>query len=115
MLVKSTIHALDIILLKGGITLNTETMTTIESGYAVGIGGGCAVYKPVYQSKTIKAYQHLNKQLERYDLVGAWVYKDSIIIEPCKVFDNRIDALEYAFYNKQIAIYDLENNHSIFL
>jgi len=115
MLVKSTIHALDYILLNGGITLDTQSMTTIDSGYAVGTGGGCEVYKPLYQSKTIEVYQHLNKQLERYDLLGAWVYKDSIIIEPCRIFKDKASALEYAFYNNQVAIYDLENGYNIFL
>ena len=114
MLVKSTVHLMDILLSKGGFTIDTFNYTTIERGYAVGIKHIGTYLLKDFKKRDIKAYRELC-DLSELDILhlGAWIDGDYI-----HFYDTYIDyrwhrANELAKRYNQKYIYSLHDKKTL--
>jgi phage antirepressor YoqD-like protein len=104
------------LLKKGGATL-TKDLKALEKneGYMVSLLG----YEKTYNfnqlkelEQNIKEYQ---KQLKNNEYIGLWVDNNIIYLDISKHYIKKEKAKKAGIKNKQLAIYDLRKNKSIYL
>lgn len=104
-----------------GITLNINTMknTTIKNGYSVSLAGYETKEKSIDKTmEIVKDYIKAVKNLNKNNLfVGVWYDEKTqyYYIDISMIINKRREAERIAKDNKQLAIYDLKNNNSIYL
>lgn len=104
-----------------GITLDINTMknTTIKNGYSVSLAGYETKEKDINKTmEVLKDYIKAVKDLKKNNLfVGVWYDEKTqyYYIDISMIINKRREAEKIAKENKQLAIYDLKNNDSIYL
>lgn len=104
-----------------GITLDINTMknTTIKNGYSVSLAGYETKEKSIDKTmEIVKDYIKAVKNLNKNNLfVGVWYDEKTqyYYIDISMIINKRREAERIAKDNKQLAIYDLKNNDSIYL
>lgn len=104
-----------------GITLDINTMknTTIKNGYSVSLAGYETKEKSIDKTmEVLKDYIKAVKNLNKNNLfVGVWYDEKTqyYYIDISMIINKRREAERIAKENKQLAIYDLKNNDSIYL
>lgn len=104
-----------------GITLDINTMknTTINTGYSVSLAGYETKEKSIDKTmEIVKDYIKAVKNLNKNNLfVGVWYDEKTqyYYIDISMIISKRREAEKIAKENKQLAIYDLKNNDSIYL
>lgn len=104
-----------------GITLDINTMknTTIKTGYSVSLAGYETKEKSIDKTmEIVKDYIKAVKNLNKNNLfVGVWYDEKTqyYYIDISMIISKRREAEKIAKNNKQLAIYDLKNNDSIYL
>lgn len=104
-----------------GITLDINTMknTTIKNGYSVSLAGYETKEKDINKTmEVLKEYIKAVKDLKKNNLfVGVWYDEKTqyYYIDISMIINKRREAEKIAKENKQLAIYDLKNNDSIYL
>lgn len=104
-----------------GITLDINTMknTTIKNGYSVSLAGYETKEKNIDKTmEIVKDYIKAVKNLNKNNLfVGVWYDEKTqyYYIDISMIINKRREAERIAKDNKQLAIYDLKNNDSIYL
>lgn len=104
-----------------GITLDINTMknTTIKNGYSVSLAGYETKEKSIDKTmEIVKDYIKAVKNLNKNNLfVGVWYDEKTqyYYIDISMIISKRREAERIAKDNKQLAIYDLKNNDSIYL
>lgn len=104
-----------------GITLDINTMknTSIKNGYSVSLAGYETKEKNIDKTmETLKEYIKAVKDLKKNNLfVGVWYDEKTqyYYIDLSMIINKRREAETTAKNNKQLAIYDIKNNKSIYL
>lgn len=104
-----------------GITLDINTMknTTKKSGFSVSLAGYETKEKDINKTmKVVKEYIKAVKKINKKSLfVGVWYDEKTsyYYIDISIIVSKRREAERIAKENKQLAIYDLKNNDSIYL
>lgn len=104
-----------------GITLDINTMknTTKKSGFSVSLAGYETKEKDINKTmEVLKEYIKVVKDLKKNNLfVGVWYDEKTqyYFIDISIIINKRREAEKIAKENKQLAIYDLKNNDSIYL
>lgn len=104
-----------------GITLDINTMknTTKKSGFSVSLAGYETKEKSIDKTmEVLKDYIKAVKDLKKNNLfVGVWYDEKTqyYFIDISMIVNKRREAERIAKDNKQLAIYDLKNNDSIYL
>lgn len=100
----------------GGITLDKESKKArLTDGFMV------SLYGTEYKTKNKKeVLEKVNEYVENIQdkkglFVGVWLEDGSYYIDYSINIIDRVEALEIAKKNKQLAIYDLKNNDSLYL
>lgn len=101
-----------------GETLTKELKKAdINGGFMVSLEGA-EVQKNINDingiKKTIEEKQEIIKNKNNM-YIGLWLDNNIMYIDISINIQDKTEALEFAKYNKQLAIYDLENNNSIYL
>lgn len=101
-----------------GETLTKELKKAdLKKGFMVSLEGA-EVQKNVNDingiKKAIEEKQEIIKDKDNM-FVGLWLDNDIMFIDISININDKVKALEFAKYNKQLAIYDLNNNNSIYL
>lgn len=101
-----------------GETLNKELKKAdINGGFMVSLEGA-EVQKNVNDingiKKAIEEKQEIIKDKDNL-YIGLWLDNDIMFIDISININDKVEALEFAKYNKQLAIYDIANNDSIYL
>jgi len=110
-LIKNTI-------LKGGNTLTSDLKESTEKkGFYVSLIGHEKTFllndiKNI--EKTILKYQQLIKNKKNV-FIGLWIENNLFYIDISKHYLNKQQAIKQGVKNKQLAIYDIKNNKSIYL
>lgn len=101
-----------------GETLNKELKKAdINGGFMVSLEGTeTQTQGDDYQAinQAIKEKQEIIKNKNNL-YIGLWLDNNIMYIDISININDKVEALEFAKYNKQLAIYDLENNDSIYL
>lgn len=101
-----------------GETLNKELKKAdIKNGFMVSLEGA-EVQKNVNDIEGIKKAIEEKKEIikDKSNLyIGLWLDNNTMYIDVSINIVDKVEALEFAKYNKQLAIYDLINNDSIYL
>lgn len=109
------------ILKNGGITLDINTMenTNKKKGFSVSLEGYEVTSDNITEvMQSIKDYKKIIEKLENKNLfVGVWYNEDNGLyyIDISEVINEKRKALQTAKQNKQLAIYDLKKQESIYL
>ena len=102
----------------GGATLTKELKKAkLNGGYMVSLEGAESQVKgDDYQAinQAIKEKQTIIKNNDNL-FIGLWLDNGIMFIDISINIIDKMEALEFGKYNKQLAIYDLENNDSIYL
>lgn len=104
-----------------GVTLDINTMknTTIKNGYSVSLAGYETKEKNIDKTmEVLNYYIKAVKDLKKNNLfVGVWYDEKTqyYYIDISMIINKRREAERIAKDNKQLAIYDLKNNDSIYL
>lgn len=102
----------------GGETLTKELKkASIKGGFMVSLEGTeTQTQGEDYQAinQAIKEKQEIIKNKNNL-YIGLWLDNNIMFIDVSININDKVEALEFAKYNKQLAIYDLENNDSIYL
>lgn len=102
----------------GGATLTKELKKAeLNGGYMVSLEGAESQVKgDDYQAinQAIKEKQELIKNNDNL-FIGLWLDDDIMFIDVSINIKDKVEALEFGKRNKQLAIYDLINNDSIYL
>lgn len=109
------------LVLNGGFTVDSKLQVAdVNAGYMV--GGFSKEYKIKSKDLNIKTFTKLIKKLQREALkndlfIGGWYKCDNNIyyIELSKHINLEFEALRLGRKFKQLAIYDLKNNKSIYI
>ena len=106
------------IIKNGGSTLTKNLKhAELNNGYMVSLEGAESKvksndYKAIIQA--IKEKQEIAR--DNSDLyIGLWVDNDMMYIDISININDKVEALEFGKKNKQLAIYDLENDKSLYL
>ena len=101
------------LLKNGGLTLTEELQKATQKN-------GFYVSKIGYEK--IITIEELQKELDNYkskllknEFIGLWIDNNKIYIDIIKHYKDKKQALKMGIKNKQIAIYDITNNKSIYL
>lgn len=97
----------------GGITLSKELeKATEKNGYYVSKIG----YEKIIEVKELEKYinEYKNKLLKN-EYIGLWIDNDKLYIDISKHYKDKKQAIKIGIKNKQIAIYDISKNKSIYL
>lgn len=101
-----------------GETLTKELKKAeLKRGYVVSLEGTETQTKgDDYQAiiKAIEEQQAIIKDKNNM-YIGLWLDSNIMYIDISINISDKVEALEFAKYNKQLAIYDLKNNNSIYL
>lgn len=101
------------LLKNGGLTLKGDlTGANNTSGYYVSLIGYEKIIQLEELEETIQEYQ---KKLLKNEFIGLWIDDNKIYIDISKHYTDKKRAIESGIKNKQIAIYDILNNNSIYL
>lgn len=102
----------------GGATLNKELKkASLTSGFMVSLEGTESQVKgDDYQAirKAIEEKQEITKNNDNL-FIGLWLDNGIMYVDVSININDKAEALEFAKRNKQLAIYDLVNNDSIYL
>lgn len=101
-----------------GKTLNKELKKAeLKRGYMVSLEGAETRTKGDDYQAIIKAIEDKQKIIKDKNnmFIGLWLDNDIMYIDISINISDKVEALEFAKYNKQLAIYDLINNDSIYL
>lgn len=102
----------------GGATLTKNLKkASLKSGYMVSLEGAESQvkgndYKAIIQA--IESKQEIIKDRDNL-YIGLWLDNGIMYIDVSINIRDKVDALEFGRYNKQLAIYDLVNNDNIYL
>lgn len=105
----------------GGITLDINTLknTSVKSGFSVSLADYETKEKSINKTmEIVKDYIKAVKNLNNNNLfVGVWYDEKTqyYYIDISKIINKRREAETTARKNKQLAIYDIKNNKSIYL
>lgn len=106
------------IIKNGGATLTRELkQAELKKGYMVSLEGAESQtnkndYKAIIQA--IKEKQEIVK--DNSDLyIGLWVDNDTMYVDVSINISDKVEALEFGKKNKQLALYDLEEDKSLYL
>ena len=106
------------IIKNGGATLTKDLKTaSLTSGYMVSLEGAESQVRGDDYNEIIKAIESKQEIIKDRDnlYIGLWLDSGIMYIDVSINIINKVDALEFGKYNKQLAIYDLVNNNSIYL
>ncbi len=108
----------DSIIVDGGIIYNMRTLEKVTKGYAVSIYKEREIRVPVsvFSRENIEKYVSNNIDLFTQDgntMLGAWKQGEMMFIDVTIVTSNKMEALDLARRNNQIAIFDLETFEEI--
>ena len=96
---------------KSGFSLNINTLQPVTSGYVV-------AYEETQNSHTAIEVQNVIIHALMHDcIVGGWYNEknNKYYFDSSKVFSNVRDSINFAKDNNQLAIYDIDTNHTIWL
>ena len=96
---------------KSGFSLNINTLQPVSSGYVV-------AYEETQDSHTaIEVQNVIIHALMNNCVVGGWFNDKNkkFYFDSSKVFSNVRNAIDFAIKNNQLAIYDIDNNHTIWM
>ena len=102
----------------GGATLNKELKKAeLSNGFMVSLEGTETQTQGNDYNAIIKAVEEKQELIKdkKNMYVGLWLDNGIMYIDVSINIINKVDALEFGKYNKQLAIYDLVNNDSIYL
>lgn len=104
------------IIKNGGATLTKDLKNaTLKNGYMVSIMGMERTYKKENIKELKESIQEYQKILKNNEYIGLWLDNDIIYLDISKHFKDLKQAKKVGIKNKQLAIYDLKNNKSIYL
>jgi hypothetical protein len=108
----------DSIIENGGATFNLSTGTSPTSGYAVSLKGGSKT--PIDETRqsieqTIKEFISIHglELSMPENNIGGWVDDGWLYLDVSIIMDNLSDAILMGKINKQKAIFNLDDGHSI--
>lgn len=101
---------------KGGLTLNKNLeVLTKKDGFI-------ASYQNSEKTFTFNELAQLKneilkraKNLKKDEFVGLWIDNNIIYLDTSIILENKVECLEFAKDNRQIAIFDLKENKSLYL
>lgn len=101
---------------KGGLTLNKNLeVLTKKDGYIASYQNSekTFAFNELAQLKNeiLKRAENLKKD----EFIGLWVDNNIIYLDTSIILDNKIKCLEFAKDNRQLAIFDLKENKSLYL
>lgn len=102
----------------GGATLTSELKKAdLKRGYMVSLEGAESQVKGNDYQAIIKAIEEKQEIIKDKDnlYIGLWLDGGIMYVDLSINIEDKVDALEFAKYNKQLAIYDITNNDSIYL
>ena len=101
------------LLKNGGLTLTKELeKATEKKGYYVSKIG----YEKIIQVEELENYILQYKELlAKNEYIGLWIDNNKIYIDISKHYKDKKQALKIGIKNKQLAIYDIKNDKSIYL
>jgi len=103
---------------EGGFSINVNTGAIPGAGYMVSIPGAEEIRNIAsFDYKDIKSYaaRHFEQLAIPGAYLGAWLDGSEVYLDISINLDNLQDALGLARNNKQLAIYDLASDESIYL
>ena len=106
------------IIKNGGATLTKDLKKAeLKSGYMVSLEGAESKVKKDDYKAIIKAIEDKKEIIkDNSDLyIGLWVDNGMMYIDISININDKVEALEFGKKNKQFAIYDLENDKSLYL
>lgn len=101
-----------------GATLTSELkQAKLTRGYMVSLEGAESQVKGDDYQAIIKAIEEKQTIIKDKDnlYIGLWLDNDTMFVDVSINIIDKVDALEFGKKNKQLAIYDIENNDSIYL
>lgn len=101
-----------------GETLTKELKKAeLKRGYVVSLEGTETQTKGDDYQAIIKAIEEKQAIIKDKNnmYIGLWLDSNIMYIDISINISDKVEALEFAKYNKQLAIYDLKNNNSIYL
>ena len=66
---------------------------------------------PQLKNEILKRSEKINND----EFIGLWVYNNIIYLDTSIILNNKVECLEFAKDNKQLAIFDLEENKNLYL
>ena len=102
----------------GGATLTSELKKAeLVNGFMVSLEGTESQVKGEDYQAIIKAIEEKQEIIKdnKNLFIGLWLDDGIMYVDISININDKIDALEFGKKNKQLAIYDLENNDSIYL
>lgn len=101
---------------KGGLTLNKNLeVLTKKEGYI-------ATYQNSEKTFAFNELAQLKNEIlkraeniKKDEFIGLWVDNNIIYLDTSIILDNKTECLEFAKNNRQIAIFDLKENKSLYL
>lgn len=106
------------IIKNGGATLTKDLKkASLTSGYMVSLEGAESQVKGNDYNAIMKAIESKQEIIQDRDnlYIGLWLDNGIMYIDVSINIKDKVDALEFGKYNKQLAIYDLASNDSIYL
>ena len=99
--------------LNGGITLNKDLKESEEKkGFYVSKIG----FEKIINIKDLASYLSIyKKMILKNEYIGLWIDNNKLYIDISKHYKNKKESIKKGVQNKQLAIYDIENNKSIYL
>lgn len=101
----------------GSFNVSTKKIKSPLKGYMCSIKDLIVIDKKDFNVKLLKSLVKDNfsllKSNENY--LGMWIENDKIYVDIAANFSSKEKALNTARNNKQLAIYDIDNNKSIYL
>jgi hypothetical protein len=102
----------------GGATLTSELkQAKLVNGYMVSLEGAESQVKGEDYQAIIKAIEEKQEIIKDNNnlFIGLWLDGGIMYVDISINIIDKVEALEFGKYNKQLAIYDLANNDSIYL
>lgn len=102
--------------IKNGASLDKDLNPIKKNnGFMCSILGYEKTFKPEQTEEIEKTIVNYSKILKYNQFIGIWNNDGLIYIDISKYYSNKQDAIKNGIKNKQLAIYDLKNNCSIYL
>lgn len=100
----------------GGLTPDRVTLESINknNGYMVSVKGSETItsLKELDTEKEIREYQ---KKAKANQYIGLWLNENKVYIDISEHYTDKAKAIKAGKENEQLAIYDIENDKSIFI
>lgn len=102
---------------KGATLTKDLKKASLTSGYMVSLEGAESQVQGDDYNEIMKAIESKQEIIQDRDnlYIGLWLDNGIMYIDVSINIKDKVDALEFGKYNKQLAIYDLMNNDSIYL